>query len=103
MRATIPLHHYMDVGHDWASHHVAALTLVGGVLVAALLLTFAEPLVEFARSSAAAPTAVQPAVEYPPPELAREWRWQPSGVAVEHMYRRYDEQRLDWIRNSGAR
>ncbi len=75
-----------------------------GLAIAALGLAIVVSTVEVVEAALSDQRAAAAAViEYPVRELPREWQWHPKPVAVDHMYRRVDTPRLDWIYAGGRR
>ena len=106
MRGTIALHHYMDVGHDWATHHAALMASVAGTMVAIVVVGIALSTVRLVRSSLAHPARIESTLAYPARELPREWRWEGRDtISVDYMYRDKGAvaRELDWIRDPGRR
>lgn len=85
------------------AHHLLLGALLG-VIIGALGFAIVVSTVDVVRVAFVekAPTATS-LVEFPARELPPEWRWQPNGVPVEHMYRQHTPPRLDWIREEGKR
>jgi hypothetical protein len=81
--------------------------LIGGLLglaIAALGLAIVASTVEVVEATLSDQrAAVDAVIEYPVRELPREWQWHPKPVAVDHMYRRVDTPKLDWIYAGGRR
>ena len=97
----VALHHYLLRG--------ALLGLIIGALVFALVKS-THGLVRY--KVAGEPVIAEHVLEFPSRELAREWRWKPKPVAVEHIYPQKAPPRLDrlqrppsldWIRKPGSR
>jgi hypothetical protein len=96
----IAIPHHRPAGHG---HHLV-LSVLLVALVGGLGLAIVGSAVDAVRGAFAEETATsEPRVEFAARELPREWQWQPSGVAVEHMYGQHKPARLDWIREGGAR
>ncbi len=106
MRGTIALHHYMDIGHDWAKHHAALMAFLGGATITMVLVGIALSAVGLVRSSIAHPARIESTLAYPARELPREWRWEGRDtISFDPMYRDKGSVggELDWIRDPGRR
>ena len=81
--------------------------LIGGLLglaIAALGLAIVASTGEGGEAARSDQRATANAViEYRARELPREGQWQPKSFAVDHMYRRVDTPKLDWIYAGGRR
>ena len=85
------------------AHHLLLGALLG-MIIGALGFAIVVSTVDVVRLALAEETpAAASLVEFPDRELPPEWRWQPKGVPVEHMYRQHAPARLDWIREGGKR
>jgi len=89
------------LGRAWALALGVLIGLIAGVLGFALV----ESTVGAVRValSVETPAVAEATVEYPARELPREWRWERKPVEYEHMYRKQESPRLDWIRDGGRR
>jgi hypothetical protein len=75
-----------------------------GLAIAALALAIVASTVEVVEAAFSDQRAAADAIiEFHAPELPRELQWHPKPVAVDHMYRRVDTPRLDWIYAGGRR
>jgi hypothetical protein len=85
-------------------HHLILGALLG-MVVGALGFAIVVSTVDVVRAAVGAPgaaaAAAPPLHDAPARELPREWREWQMGVDVDHMYRRQERPRSDWIRNSG--
>jgi hypothetical protein len=81
------------------SKHRALFRALLGVSLGVLGFAIATTLFDVVQTAVAERGAVVEAVaDFPAPDLPREWRWQPTGVEYEHMYRDKTSPQLDWIR-----
>lgn len=102
MREAFAVRHGRE--REWSRPYPLLLGMVLGLTLGALGFAILASATDLLPSVQADATASEGgAVEFPARELSREWRWSPKGLEVEHMYRRHETPRLDWIRESGRR
>ena len=102
--ATFPQPRSVTRAHGQA--RALGLGVLLGLIVGVLALAFAEttfPAVRAALSSMTSTAVAEAPSPDPTHELPREWRWERKPVEYEHMYRKHESPRLDWIRDGGKR
>jgi len=104
MSQSIAIPHHRQPGRERGRAHHLLLSTLLGTIIAVLGFALVGSAVDVVSGVLAqvTPTA-EPLVEFPARELSAEWKWEPKGVEVDHMYRQYAPPRLDWIREGGAR
>jgi hypothetical protein len=105
MRGQVVFHHYMDVGHDWAKHHAALVALLGGLVLAIVVVAVTESTISLVQDFLDRSARIESTVAYPAQELPREWRWEHDAISFDHMYREGGAAgaELEWIRDPGRR
>jgi hypothetical protein len=104
MSESIAIPHHRLAGRERGRAHHLLLGALLGMIIGALGFAIVASTVDVVGAALAEKTATAVSlVEFPARELPPEWRWEPKGVEVEHMYRQHAPARLDWIREGGAR
>jgi len=98
--------HPRSVAHAHGQARALGLGVLLGLIVGVLAFAFVEttiPAVRAALSSKTSTVVAEAPAPDPTHELPREWRWERKPVEYEHMYRKQESPRLDWIRDGGKR
>lgn len=104
MSHSISIPHPRPTQREHAHRLQLVLGSVLGIVVGAVVFALSQAAIDIVRDATPTqPSVGEPLSEFPRRELPREWRWERKAIQFDHMYRRKESPRLDWIRENGKR